>query len=75
MRFSKVLGLTAVMALATAGLQSTAKADKLDDNLVRRITEAAMKGWVLGDARFAAKIEKLSGRRATPLPKGRPRKQ
>ena len=48
---------------------------KLDAELVQRITDSAMKGWVLGDARFAAKIEKLSGRRATPLPKGRPRKQ
>jgi putative transposase len=48
---------------------------KLDGDLVTRITESALKGWVLGDARFAAKIEKLSGRRAAPLPKGRPRKQ
>ena len=48
---------------------------RMDDDLAKRIHESAMKGWVLGDARFAAKIEKLSGRRATPLPKGRPRKQ
>lgn len=47
---------------------------RLDEDLAARIRESAMKGWVLGDARFAAKIEKLSGRRATPLPKGRPRK-
>lgn len=46
---------------------------KLDAQLVREITEATLKGWVLGDSRFARKIEKLSGRRATPLPKGRPR--
>jgi putative transposase len=47
---------------------------KLDPQLVREITESALKGWVLGDSRFATKIEKLSGRRATPLPRGRPRK-
>jgi putative transposase len=47
---------------------------KLDAQLVQDITDSALKGWVLGDARFAAKIEKLSGRRATQLPKGRPRK-
>lgn len=37
------------------------------------ITDATLKGWALGDARFARKIEKLSGRRATQLPKGRPK--
>jgi putative transposase len=40
---------------------------------VQEITDATMKGWVLGDSRFARKIEKLSGRRATQLPKGRPK--
>jgi putative transposase len=40
---------------------------------VEEITNATMKGWVLGDNRFARKIEKLSGRRATQLPKGRPK--
>jgi putative transposase len=40
---------------------------------VEEITAATMKGWVLGDSRFARKIEKLSGRRATQLPKGRPK--
>ena len=48
---------------------------KLDPQLVQRITETALKGWVLGDSNFVRKIEKLSGRRATPLPKGRPRKK
>ena len=47
---------------------------KLDPKLVAQITETALKGWVLGDAAFVRKIEKLSGRRARPLPKGRPRK-
>lgn len=30
------------------------------------------KAWVLGNDRFRAKIEMLSGRRESPLPKGRP---
>lgn len=47
---------------------------KLDPQLITDITESALKGWVLGDSRFASKIEKLSGRRTTPLPRGRPRK-
>jgi putative transposase len=46
---------------------------KLDAELVQKITEATQKGWVLGDSRFARKIEQLSGRRATQLPKGRPK--
>ena len=45
----------------------------LSDQTVELITETALKGWVLGDSRFARKIEKLSGRRALQLPKGRPR--
>ncbi len=47
---------------------------KIDAETVRRITEATRKGWALGDARFARRIEKLSGRRATQLPKGRPKR-
>lgn len=31
-------------------------------------------GWALGDARFARRIAKATGRRAAPLPKGRPPK-
>jgi len=30
------------------------------------------KGWVLGHDRFRAKVERLTGRRAGPMPKGRP---
>lgn len=41
--------------------------------MVQQITDATVKGWVLGDSKFARKIEKLSGRRATQLPKGRPK--
>jgi putative transposase len=37
------------------------------------IREATDKGWALGNSKFAKKIEKLGGRRATQLPKGRPR--
>jgi putative transposase len=46
---------------------------KISDEQSQQITEATLKGWVLGDARFARKIETLSGRRATQLPKGRPK--
>ena len=38
------------------------------------IRESTNKGWALGDQKFARKIEKLGGRRASPLPRGRPRK-
>jgi putative transposase len=37
------------------------------------ITDATFKGWALGDDNFARRIEKISGRRATQLPKGRPK--
>ncbi len=47
---------------------------KLSNTTVREITESALKGWALGDNRFAARMEKLSGRRASQLPKGRPRR-
>lgn len=40
---------------------------------VDAIREATNKAWALGNNRFRAKIEALSGRRASPLPKGRPR--
>ena len=45
----------------------------LSAEMVQEITDATLKGWVLGDSKFARKIEKLSGRRATQLPKGRPK--
>ena len=48
---------------------------RLSVETVDTITDSVLKGWALGDARFAARIEKLSGRRATRLPKGRPRRQ
>jgi putative transposase len=46
---------------------------KLRAEMVQQITDATLKGWILGDSKFARKIEKLSGRRATQLPKGRPK--
>ena len=46
---------------------------KQPDELVEQLTASAMKGWALGDKKFIAKIEKLSGRRASQLPRGRPR--
>ena len=39
---------------------------------VQAIREATNKAWALGSERFRAKIEALAGRRATPLPRGRP---
>jgi putative transposase len=36
------------------------------------IRESTHKGWALGNDRFRAKVERLSGRRAAPLPRGRP---
>lgn len=38
------------------------------------LREATNKGWVLGNDRFREKIERLSGRRSAPKPRGRPRK-
>jgi putative transposase len=46
---------------------------KISTELAQRITEATLKGWALGDSKFVSKIEKLSGRRASQLPKGRPK--
>jgi len=46
---------------------------KLGAELIQQITDATLKGWALGDNNFARKIEKLSGRRANQLPKGRPK--
>jgi putative transposase len=48
---------------------------KISDDTVWQITESTLKGWALGDSKFAARMEKISGRRATQLPKGRPRRQ
>ena len=37
------------------------------------IYNSTMKGWALGNDKFIAKLEKSCDRRATPLPRGRPR--
>ncbi len=42
---------------------------------VKAIRDATNKGWVLGDSRFSKKVEVLTTRRATPLPRGRPRRE
>ena len=47
--------------------------NKIDTETIDLITESTLKGWALGDSRFARRIEKRSGRRAAQLPKGRPR--
>ena len=39
------------------------------------IRSATNTGWVLGNDRFREKIEQLSGRRTSPKPRGRPRKE
>lgn len=41
---------------------------------IEAIREATNKAWALGNDRFRAKIEALAGRRAAPLPRGRPAK-
>ena len=43
---------------------------KADIDIIR---EATNKAWVLGNDKFRAKIENLSGRRSAPLPRGRPK--
>lgn len=39
------------------------------------IRTSTNKGWVLGNERFREKIERLTGRRTTPKPRGRPKKE
>lgn len=41
---------------------------------VEAIRNATNKGWLLGDSRFSARVEALTERRATPLPRGRPKR-
>ena len=47
-----------------------AQVSKADVDAIR---DATNKGWALGDSHFSAKVEALSARRATPLPRGRPK--
>jgi putative transposase len=46
----------------------------LDAQMVEWIRECTNKGWTLGSGRFQSKAERLAEHRATPLPKGRPKK-
>jgi len=46
----------------------------LDPKVLSEIREASNKAWVLGNDRFKARVEELSGRRAGRKPRGRPRK-
>jgi putative transposase len=40
----------------------------------QRLTEAVLKGWALGDPAFVRSLGEMTGRRAAPLPRGRPRR-
>lgn len=46
----------------------------IGDERSGEIERAASKSWVLGSARFVDEIARRSGRRAEPLPRGRPRR-
>jgi putative transposase len=46
----------------------------LGDGVLCEIREATNKAWVLGNDRFKARVEQLTGRRAQSKPRGRPRK-
>ena len=48
---------------------------KLPEADIEAIREATNKAWALGNDRFKARIEALAGRRAAPLPRGRPAKR
>lgn len=45
----------------------------MDAAMLDDIRESTNKGWAMGGGRFREKIERLSARRAAPLPKGRPK--
>ncbi|MDH2918244.1 MAG: transposase [Sideroxydans sp.] len=42
---------------------------------VDAIRDATNKGWALGDSHFSTKVAALTDRRATPLPRGRPKQE
>ncbi len=48
---------------------------QLSKSDIEAIREATNKAWALGNDRFKAKIETLTGRRTAPLPRGRPRQE
>lgn len=45
----------------------------MDAELLTTVRDCTHKGWALGGKHFQDKIERLSQRRAQPLPKGRPK--
>ena len=47
---------------------------KLDPDFVDSLRAAPNGGWALGGERFKRRIAKAAGRRAVPLPRGRPPK-
>jgi putative transposase len=46
--------------------------DELDEATLERIRMSTHRGWGLGDDDFRARISAKTGRRASPLPKGKP---
>lgn len=46
---------------------------RIDPETAEYITESTLKGWAIGDTKFARRMEQRCGRRAMQLPKGRPR--
>jgi putative transposase len=42
--------------------------------LARQLADSVDKGWVIGDATFAAEVAQAAQRRTVPLPRGRPRR-
>ena len=46
----------------------------LANEIVTHLIDATRKGWILGDAAFQARCERLANRRIVPLPRGRPKK-
>lgn len=47
---------------------------RLSEKELDEIRDATNKAWALGSDRFKGKIQKQTGRRSVPLPRGRPRK-
>ncbi len=66
------LGRSAVARQAAYRQLFRAQIGKADLEAIR---EATNKAWVLGNDRFREKVEALAGRRSTPRPRGRPRKE
>ena len=48
--------------------------EAMDAETLAAVRAAVQQGWPLGGERFRTEIEAITGRRAAPLPRGRPRK-